>query len=73
MFVKARQTAAPPPGQYNISVPADQIHGAPEGVYFSGAFTMTVGTDGKTTFTNWAVFLNFAWGGGGRTAIPQPT
>jgi hypothetical protein len=60
------------PGTLNGTLPSDQIHGAPAGTYFSGSVTMTVSQSGAVTFSNWSVFLNFAWAGGGRTAIPPP-
>ena len=54
-----------------VTIPNNQIPGAPDGTYFSGTFTAAV-QDGNTVITNWAVKINFAWSGGGSALMPAP-
>jgi hypothetical protein len=49
-----------------------QVPNAPPGMYFAGTFTANVAADGTTTISNWNVTVNFAWPGGGTSAIPAP-
>jgi hypothetical protein len=62
----------PAPGTYEVTPAKTQLPGAPAGVYLGGSFTIEVAANGETTFSNWALTLNFAWPGGGTTNIPVP-
>ena len=63
---------APSSSTYTVTVPSQQIPGAPDGVYYAGTFTAQLSSVGQITISDWAVTLNCAWPGGGIALLPVP-